>query len=717
MDREKDSGRDPVPEPSTWSASALAAETGPLLEPPPETESDELALYAENVAESEEVPADEGDEARPDEPPLGDRVKRILVGPPRSLQDKSLFHRLTLIPFLAWVGLGADGLSSSCYGPDEAYRTLREHTYLAVGLAAMTALTVVVIASAYSRIIREFPHGGGGYVVATKLLGRPAGVVSGCALLVDYVLTIAVSVASAGDALWSFLPKEWLAGKLPTEVVIITLLAVLNVRGVRESVMALLPIFLLFLATHLLALGGGILGHLPELGATAQNVRQGFSHGASSLGLVGMLLLFVHAYSMGGGTYTGLEAVSNGLPIMREPRVQTAQRTMVYMAASLAVTAGGLLVCYLLWGVFPLEGKTMNAAFFERLTAGIPGGTAFVILTLISEGALLVVGAQAGFIDGPRVLANMAIDSWMPRRFSALSDRLTTQNGILLMGAASLLVLFYTRGDVRHLVVMYSINVFLTFSLSMFGMARNTIRTRARRDHWKRQAGLFVFGFLLCASILVITTLEKFTEGGWITLLVTSTLVALCFLIQRHYRRLGAKLRKLFAELESIPTAGERVAPPLDPTQPTAALLVGGYGGLGIHALLAAWRAFPGHFKNVVFLSVGVLDSGEFKGEGAVDAIRERTRGDLEKYVELAERLGIAATYRLGVGIDAVDEAEKLCLQVAEQFPQTTYFAGKVIFHRERWYDRILHNETAFAIQKRLQWDNKTMVVLPARVH
>jgi hypothetical protein len=453
------------------------------------------------------------------------------------------------------------------------------------------------------------------------------------------------------------------------------------------------------------------------LGTTIQSVNRGFSHGASSLGLVGMLLLFVHAYSMGGGTYTGIEAVSNGLPIMREPRVQTAQRTMVYMATSLAITAGGLLVCYLLWGVFPLEGKTMNAAFFERLTAGIPGGTAFVILTLISEGALLVVGAQAGFIDGPRVLANMAIDSWMPRRFSALSDRLTTQNGILLMGAASLLVLFYTRGDVRHLVVMYSINVFLTFSLSMFGMARNTIRTRARRDHWKRQAGLFVFGFLLCAGVLVITTLEKFTEGGWITLLVTSTLVALCFLIQRHYRRLGAKLRRLFQELESIPTAGERIAPPLDPTQPTAALLVGGYGGLGIHALLAAWRAFPGHFKNVVFLSVGVLDSGEFKGEGAVDAIRDRTRRDLEKYVELAERLGIPATYRLGVGIDAVDEAEKLCLQVAEQFPQTTYFAGKVIFQRERWYDRILHNETAFAIQKRLQWDNKTMVVLPARVH
>jgi amino acid transporter len=301
MDREKDSGSDPVPQPSV---SEPAGDPGT----PPETESDELAEYAENAPQSEELPAEDTDEPEPDGPPLGDRVKRMLVGPPRSLQDKSIFHRLTLIPFLAWVGLGADGLSSSCYGPDEAFRTLREHTYLAVGLAGMTALTVIVIASAYSRIIREFPHGGGGYVVATKLLGRPAGVVSGCALLVDYVLTIAVSIASAGDALWSFLPHEWLAAKLPTEVVLIAFLTLLNARGVRESVMALLPIFLVFLLTHLLALGGGIVGHLPEIGTTIRSANQGFSHGASTLGLAGMLLLFVHAYSMGGGTYTGLEA-------------------------------------------------------------------------------------------------------------------------------------------------------------------------------------------------------------------------------------------------------------------------------------------------------------------------------------------------------------------------------------------------------------------------
>ncbi|HEY3353117.1 MAG TPA: APC family permease, partial [Polyangia bacterium] len=431
------------------------------------------------------------EEPEPEAPSPAARLRRVLFGAPKSLADTSLFRHLTLIAFLAWVGLGADGLSSSAYGPDEAFRTLgAQHRYLLVALAAMTALTVMIIAGAYSRIIEEFPHGGGGYVVATKLLGARVGVVSGSALLVDYVLTIAVSVASAGDALFSLdflLP--FVGWKLPFEVAAILVLTVINSRGVRESVLMLMPIFLVFLLTHALAIGGGFLVKVPEIPQHARAVADGFRASAHNpqIGVVGILLLFLHAYSMGGGTYTGIEAVSNALPIMREPRVLTAKRTMVYMAVSLAVTAGGLLLCYLLWNVDPVRHKTMNAVLLERLVHGVPGGWSFILVTLLSEALLLIVAAQAGFIDGPRVLANMAVDSWVPRRFAALSERLTTQNGILLMGAASLLILLYERGDVRRLVVMYSINVFLTFSLSMFAMARHTWRTRAQRVHYRRR--------------------------------------------------------------------------------------------------------------------------------------------------------------------------------------------------------------------------------------
>jgi amino acid transporter len=649
-----------------------------------------------------------------DAPGLASRAGRVLFGAPRSLTDRRLFHHLSLIAFLAWIGLGADGLSSSSYGPEEAFRTLGAHTYLAVVLAAVMALTIAVISSAYSLIIEQFPHGGGGYVVATKLLGPSFGVVSGSALIVDYVLTITVSIAAAGDALFSLLPISWAVWKLSAEAFFILGLIALNIRGVRESVITLAPVFLLFLVTHVVLIGGGVLGHVARFPETAHAISTGFQGGLTSLGAMGLLLLLVHAYSLGGGTYTGIEAVSNGLLIMREPRVRTARRTMFYMAVSLSFTAAGLLLCYLLWNVSHVEGKTMNAVLVEKMAAGIPLGGVFVLLTLVSEGALLIVAAQTGFLDGPRVLANMAVDSWMPHRFAALSVRLTARNGILLMGGASMAALLYTHGDVRHLVVMYSINVFLTFSLSMFGMGLRTFRERPPR--WHRQGALFLSGFLLCATILGITIFAKFREGGWITLLVTGALIALCFLIRKHYRTVGRILAQLYSELGRLPLLPEPNQEPLQPSQPTAAILVGAYGGLGIHTLLNVFRAFPGHFKNVLFLSVGVIDSGEMKGEEAIDQLRAHTEETVRHYVALTRGMGIPAAARTSIGIDAVDEAEKLCLDILKEFPRTTFFAGKVIFQREKWYQRILHNETARSIQTRLQWRGQTMVILPARV-
>jgi amino acid transporter len=649
---------------------------------------------------------------------LTTRVRRLLVGPPRDLSDKSIFHRIALVPLLAWVGLGADGLSSSSYGPEEAFRTLGTHTYLAVGLAGMTILTVFVIASAYSRIIEDFPQGGGGYLVATKLLGPRAGVVSGCALLVDYVMTITVSIAAAGDAIFSFLPPQWaFKVKLPVEAFFILFLITLNIRGVRESVLALAPVFVLFLVTHVILIGGSLVAHVGQIPATAQSVGQGFSGGLSAVGAWGLLLLFIHAYSMGGGTYTGIEAVSNGMPIMREPRVHTGKRTMMYMATSLSLTAGGLLVCYLLWHVEYQHGKTMNAVLAERFIGNMPFHKLFVVLTLFSEGALLVVAAQAGFIDGPRVLANMAVDSWMPRRFSALSDRLTTANGVMLMGFASLAALVYTGGDVRRLVIMYSINVFLTFSLSMFGMSRLWLGTRRGRENWKRRGSLFAFGFVLCATILVITVKEKFAEGGWLTLLITGGAVALCLMIRAHYQEVSRRLATLYARLpEQVERAAKATAGDPDPSLPTAGLLVGGYSGIGIHSLLSIFRCFPECFKGVVFLSVGVVDSGGFKGGGAVEALEKSTRQALEKYVALARGLGIPATCRMSTGTDAVEEAEKLCVQAAKDFSRITFFAGKLIFEHESWYQRFLHNETAFTLQKRLHASGLTLVVIPARL-
>lgn len=659
------------------------------------------------------------DQPRTAAPPGRLTWRRRLLGAPRDVLDPSTYRHISLVAVLAWVGLGADGLSSSAYGPDEAFRALGRHSYLAVALALATALTVLVISVAYSQIIARFPFGGGGYVVATDLLGPNAGVVSGAALLVDYVLTISVSVASGGDAVFSFLPPPLAAWKLPLEALAVVTLVALNLRGVKESVSILAPVFGLFVITHATLIVGGIGQHAGEIPAVAGEVAHGFRAGLAEVGAAGLFAVFVRAYSMGAGTYTGIEAVSNGIQIMREPKVHTARRTMTYMAVSLSVTAAGILVCYLLFRVAPEEGKTMNAVLLGRFASGwtlfgLPAGGAFVVVALVSEALLLFVAAQAGFIDGPRVMSNMAIDSWLPHRFTQLSDRLSMQDGVLLMGGASLATLLWARGDLLALVTMYSINVFVTFSLSQLAMLRYWWRTPG--DGRRRGFAIHGVAFLLCAGILTGTVVEKGSAGGWVTLVVTGLVVALCFVVRRHYRRVSVHLKRLDGILDALPQHRGGPRPVVDPKAPTAVLLVGAYAGLGVHALLTIQRIFPGHFTNFVFVSVGVVDSAAMKGVEEVDRVRRRTEEALQRYADLAHRLKLPAEYRMDVGTETVAVAERLCLEVSREFPRAVFFAGKLVFQKETTFQRVLHNETAYQLQRRLQFRGMNSMVLPVRV-
>jgi amino acid transporter len=645
------------------------------------------------------------------------KVKRAILGAPRSIKDPGVFHQISLIAFLAWVGLGADGLSSSAYGPDESFRALGNHSYLAVALALATAFTVFIISYAYSRIIEHFPYGGGGYVVASRLLGKHFGVVSGSALLVDYVLTISVSIAAGADQVFSILPPEWHQYKLIVVTSVIFLLMLLNLRGVKESVTILTPIFLLFLVTHVILIVGGIGSHISEAPRVANEVHNGFSNGLRTLGFLGMAGIFARAYSMGAGTYTGIEAVSNGIQIMREPKIDTAKRTMAYMAISLAVTAGGIMVCYLLFNVEPVHGKTMNAVLLDRFAGnwslwGIPVGWFFVVITLASEAALLFVAAQAGFIDGPRVMGNMATDSWLPRRFASLSERLTMQNGVTLISIAAVLTLVITKGNTSTLVLMYSINVFLTFSLSEMGMVRYWIKN----PDWSKHIIIHLIGLVLCLSILVVSVIEKFAVGGWVTLVITTLLIVLCLKVKRHYSKVGEHLKRLDEVLIDIPIMEGWVQTKTIPNANTAVLMVKEYGGLGIHSFLSIQRLFPNHFKNMIFISVVSLDASTLKGKNELDEMREEQKINLEKYVKFSNQLGFNSDYRIAEGTDVIEEMEKLSAQVAKEFPHSIFFAGKLVFEREKWYQRILHNETAYAIQRRLQFGAMNCMVLPVRV-
>jgi hypothetical protein len=424
---------------------------------------------------------------------------------------------------------------------------------------------------------------------------------------------------------------------------------------------------------------------------------------------------------MGAGTYTGIEAVSNGLPILREPRVRTGRRTMVYMGVSLALTVAGLLVAYQLYGVRIHEGKTLNAVLFDRMTSGWGHARAgsFVIVTLISEAALLIIAAQTGFLDGPRVLANMALDRWFPSRFANLSERLVTQNGILLMGTAAFVMMVVTQGSVDLLVIFYSINVFITFSLSQLGMVRHWWQERAQDRRWRRKLAVNGFGFVLTAFILISLTAVKFFEGGWATLLITGIFVAAAFAIKRHYTGVGLQLKRLDAIVEAAQSESGRdraAARPAEKKARTAVILVNGFNGLGLHTLLNVPRMFGDTFRNFVFVQVGSVDAGNFKGVADIDALRAYTEAEAQRYVQFASSRDYGSRAYTAIGYDVVGEVMKLAREAAADFPNHVFFAGQLLFTNETNLTRWLHNHTVFTLQRRFFLANLPFVILPIRV-
>jgi amino acid transporter len=651
----------------------------------------------------------------------GNRLKNIFIGKSRDINDHGIFHKMSLVAVLAWVGLGADGLSSSCYGPEESIRALGSHMALAPFIALATVLTIIIICASYSQIIACFPGGGGGYLVASKLLSPTAGVVSGCALIVDYVLTISLSISSGADQLFSVLPAHWLPWKLYIALLATLALTVLNLRGVKESVMVWAPVFFLFLATHGFAIIYGFCTHFGNAAGVIASTSRDLSESHSSLGTAGILLLLLKSYSLGAGSYTGIEAVSNGLPILREPRVATGKRTMVYMGVSLALMVGGLLFSYLLFHTKPEDGRTLNAILFDQITAAWPGGTGhiFVVVAMTSAAVLLFIAAQTGFLDGPRVLANMALDRWFPARFASLSDRFVAHNGIMLMGGAAFILIMVSHGSVAWLVVLYSINVFITFSLSQLGMIRHWWNDRATEPSWKPKLAINTIGFALTATILVALSIIKFDEGGWVTIVVTGVLIAVAFFIRNHYKQTRLSLARLDDLMEVFSAEARSDKQPtglIDPKAKTAVIFVNGFNGLGVHTTLGVVRMFPGVYKNFIFVEIGIVDAGNFKGAEELAHLEENVGGEVRKYAECMRARGIHAETRSVIGPEILSTAFAIGCELADTYSNSTFFGGQLVFEQETYITRLLHNFTVFGMQREFFRNGMPFFVLPIRV-
>lgn len=650
------------------------------------------------------------------------RIQRTLFGRRLNPYDPAVFHNISLIAFFAWVGLGADGISSANYGPEEAFLALHGATFLTPVLALMIAVTILVISAAYVQVIEEFPNGGGGYLVASKLLSPKLGALAGTALVIDYVLTIAVSISSGVDAVFSMLPQDLVYLRPYMAVAAVAFLIALNLRGLKESILILLPIFLVFVVSHVLLVTYGLLSHLPDFTSrTAENLALA-NDMIQNDGWWVIVTALLTAFSMGAGTLTGIEAVANGMQTLKEPRVRTGKRTMFYMAVSLAFLAVMLLLNFFLFNTHDIEGKTLNAVLFDQITAGwqiggFDAGQALVSVMLVSAALLLFIAAQTGFIGGPRVLASMAEDSWVPHRFGHLSERLVTQNGIVLMGMAAIGFILFAHGDTTVLVALYAIDVFLCFTLALLGMSRLWFDKRKSDPTWKRHFLISVAGLSVSVVLLAIMVVIKFTKGGWLVIILTGLFLLLCFKIHNHYKSVGRKVQELDDILGTLSLGDATVkSDPLNPSEPTAVVLVQKFSGQGVHLLLSTQRLFGGRFKQFIFVSVGAIDSGRFKGVSELNSLREEVQKETEKYVTLARSYGLKAEARTSCELDYMAEIERLCLEVHEEFPNSVFFAARLLFWKDTFWTRFLHNETPMTLQRRLMFHGLQFVVLPVRL-
>jgi amino acid transporter len=551
--------------------------------------------------------------------------------------------------------------------------------------------------------------------------------VSGSALIIDYVLTITLSVSSGADAMFSFFPVEWQPYKLPFALTGVCFLILLNLRGVKETVLSLTPIFVVFIITHVVAILYGIFIHSSNIAVVASQTTHEINSTVSQFGFFATFFIILRAYSMGAGTYTGIEAVSNGMPILREPKVGTARKTMMLMVISLSFMVLGLMICYMLFNVRLDTHKTLNAVLLDNMTAGWGHfwSRGFVLITLVSEAALLFVAAQTGFIDGPRIMANMAIDHWFPKRFASLSDRLVTMNGVLLMGIGSIILMVISKGSVALLVVLYSINVFITFTISQAGMVRHWWLVRGKQVPWKRKLTINGIGLILTSFILVSVIVIKFRQGGWVTLVITGLLIYLALIIKRHYFRTALKLQKVrlnaYNEIKKL--IGQR--PCEDRTLKkvsfnkegkTAIILVSGFGGTGLYTFLRILENFKGVYNNIVFIRVGILNSKIYRGTEDMELFKKHVKEDGEKYVNVANQFGLYGKSIWTIGTDPVDEIYRIVKKIRPRLSGAAFFGGQLVFSRTFYLSKLLHNHTIFSIQKRFFKFGIPIVIFPIKI-
>ena len=458
-----------------------------------------------------------------------DSIKHFLIGTPLRTQE---FAEQRLNKIRALAAFSPDALSSIAYANQEIYLGLVVAGSAGLALSwpiglAITGL-MLVVALSYLQTIHAYPSGGGSYAVARRNLGLLPGLVVAAALMIGYLLTAAVSLTAGVAAISSAFPELW-TYRVPLSLLFLLLIAMLNLRGARETGTGMAVPVYFFLATYLPMLAYGLLQVLRD-GAFAPAAAAP----PASQPLTSILVL--RAFAAGCTALTGIEAISNGVPAFRRPETRNAGQTLGVMAALMAVLFVGSIGLTHTLAVVAGPDETILSALARRILGGGLGYYVIQITTL----AILVVAANTSFAGFPRLAAILAADGFLPRQLSALGDRLSFDNGILVLtGATGGLILAFS-GDSHALIPLFAVGVFLAFTLSQAGMVAHWWRVRGAG--WVLKASMNGIGALVTGTTVLIIAITRFIEGAWIAILAIPLLIGLFLPIRAHYQQVGREL-------------------------------------------------------------------------------------------------------------------------------------------------------------------------------
>jgi hypothetical protein len=339
-------------------------------------------------------------------------------------------------------------------------------------------------------------------------------------------------------------------------------------------------------------------------------------------------------------------------------------------------------------------------------------------VAMVLAAALLLVAASSGFLGGPAVLAWMAIDKWAPHSFAHLSNKLVAQNGVLTMGIAAGVLLLFTGGQVHSLVVLYSINVFLTFSLSLTGLTRYNLTNRGglKIGPWLVKTLIGVIALVVAVSILITLFLAKFSQGAWAAVVVALMLAACGYWVRDHYRRFDAAMDRTFDELLLRDPAAAIEIPKAARMKRPVGIVTGPHGGAGLHALMHAQRLFRGQFDSLIIISAGEVDAEAYGGHEALERLKQQVGDRCAQIVAWSRDHGMPAKVYTGFSTDAVETLEELCLKARTDHPNVVFVATRPMTRPHGWASTLLHGGTALSLQRRLHGHDAPLIVLPMRV-